>query len=170
VSSSTPALVEAFLAARVLALNSGDLSAYDQGSRSARFTEVDTPLSVAQGGDFEAHLAFDVWAQDGPNTDRIRGRGVGSANDFCRMDLEVPLAFLYQLRDTTENADARLAWDVAVLIARAVMAEQTAGEVSTYGGINVELANLGRPALTPDGRWLLMRQVFRAQFNLDLVV
>lgn len=152
----TPRQVEEALAARIAAL---DASAHDQAPMVATWTASEVPLAVLGGPSSLRHLMFSVWLDSAPNSGQLYSHIDRAGLSDVELRATVRVVYTYQLRPAQQQADMRSAWDAALDVARALMGVWTESEPVT-----IDLVNLGRPALTRDGEYLLMTQEYTAQF------
>ncbi len=154
--------IEELVVARILDLNTspkivaGD---FDQGATRGLWKEASIPLSVVDDSHPLGHLLFNVFAESGRNTGRQRD----AADGFTKITADMVVLFTYHLRPTEQIADQRLAADAALLIVRSIMALPQVYQ-------HFDLVNAWRPALTPDGEWLLIRLDFTCFFDMSLAL
>jgi len=147
--------LEELTLARILAL---DGTPYNQGTTiRGAWREAEIPLSVADEAHPLGHLLVNVFAESGRN----RGMERDQAGRFLAVASDLVILFTYHLRRGTQLEDARQAADAAHDVARALLAWPSRRVV-------VDLVNLWRPTLTPDGEWLLVRQDYVARFDLSI--
>ena len=141
--------------ARIAAL---DGSAFNQGSTIiGSWTEATIPLSVEDEAAPLGHLLFNVWAESGRNTGLERD----GADEFAKLATDLVVLFTYHIRPGSQIADQRKSSEAARRIVKALMAMPQSQIVYT-------LVNAFRPALTPDGEWMLVRVDFVALHDLPI--
>lgn len=146
--------IELGAVARISAL---DGSAFDQGATKGVWTEATIPLAVEDESHPLGHLAYNVWVESARNLGLERD----GAHTFARMASDVVVFFTFHIRPTQQIEDARLASDAALQVISTLMALPQ--NLSVF-----QLVNAFRPALAPDGEWMLVRLDFIALHDLPL--
>lgn len=156
-------LVERFFSSRIASVSGAP---YALGSIGTKWKPASIPLSTVEDATSLGHMLFNVWIESAPNTLLNRGRAAIEPDGTVWIDARVLVQFTYRLRPLSQIEDQRRAGHAAAAVIRAIMGAQTADEVDAYGCVNVQLSEGLRPALTPDGEWLLISQEYTAAFDL----
>ncbi len=145
--------VEEEASKRIAAL---DGSVFNQGQTiKGTWREATIPLSVTDDAAPLAHLMFNTWVESARNT----GMAEDVDGQVARIASDLVVLFTYHVRPGKQIFDQREASQAALQIVTALMA-------LPQNNMVVTLINAFRPALTPDGEWMLIRVDFVALHDI----
>jgi hypothetical protein len=150
--------LEEELAERIQALDATPFDQNKDGQRPAAWREATVPLTVLEDASPREHLLFNVWVERSENTGERRD----APGEFAKVESDVVVLFLYNLRAADQLPDSRLASDAAHAIVRALMARDLAELV------DVRLVHAWRPLVSDDGTKLLAEVRFTVAHDLPL--